>query len=123
MIIKDSVWPAELTLSLLSGKWKSLALYHILCLETVRFKELERSLGTISSRILAKALKELELNGLVAKMIFPEIPPRTQYTATWRGRTLFPVLEALYQWGREHSDFYGIHHDSEFEEEFQYKAR
>ena len=59
-------------------------------------------------KILSKALKELEIDGLLTRILYPEMPPRSQYAATSLGRSLVPVLEALIKWGEENSNFYGV---------------
>ncbi len=114
MIIKQSLWPAELTLSVLGGKWKALVMYYILCAESLRFGELKNKLPGISVRILSKALRELEMDGLLTRMLYPEMPPRSQYTASTLGRTLVPVLEALIDWGDANASWYGV---EQFKEE------
>ena len=90
--------PVESTLRVIEGRWKVLVLYHLL--EGIkRFNQLHRLLGGISPRTLAKQLRELERDGILRRKVFPEIPPRVEYSLTPLGKSLEPVLLAMGQWG------------------------
>ena len=91
--------PAERTLEFLTGKWRSMVIYWLLC-EPMRFNALQRALGQITHRTLAKTLKEMEADGLVHREDFGEIPPRVEYSLTERGRSLQPVLAAMEAWAK-----------------------
>lgn len=106
MVLKKFTWPAELTLSLIGGKWKGLILHHLLVGESKRFGELKKLSKGISAKILAKHLKELEFDGLITRMVTGTDKPRIVYAPTERSRTLAPVLAAIQQWGTEHLDAY-----------------
>ena len=107
MVLKKFTWPAELTLSLIGGKWKGLILHHLLTGESKRFGELKKLSQGISAKILAKHLKELEFDGLITRMVTGTDKPRIVYAPTERSRSLAPVLSAIRQWGQEHLDAYG----------------
>jgi DNA-binding HxlR family transcriptional regulator len=107
MVLKKFTWPAELTLTLIGGKWKGLILNHLLTGESKRFGELKRLSGGISAKILAKHLKELEFDGLITRMVVGTDKPRIVYAPTLRSRSLAPVLSAIQQWGEEHLGVYG----------------
>ncbi len=107
MVLKKFTWPAELTLTLIGGKWKGLILQHLLTGESKRFGELKKLSKGISAKILAKHLKELEFDGLITRMVTGTVKPRIVYAPTERSRTLAPVLAAISQWGQEHLDAYG----------------
>lgn len=107
MVLKKFTWPAELTLTLIGGKWKGLILNHLLTGESKRFGELKRLSAGISAKILAKHLKELEFDGLITRMVVGTDKPRIVYAPTSRSRTLAPVLFAIQQWGEEHLGVYG----------------
>jgi len=94
--------PVEATLELFSGKGKGMILYHLLE-GTLRFNELKRRVGFISQRMLTKQLRELEQHGLVHREVYPEVPPKVEYSLTETGRSLEPILLALKAWGREHA--------------------
>ena len=107
MVLKKFTWPAELTLSLIGGKWKGLILNLLLTGESKRFGELKKLSRGISAKILAKHLKELEFDGLITRMVTGTDKPRIVYAPTERSRSLAPVLAAMQQWGQEHLDVYG----------------
>ncbi|NMJ40996.1 helix-turn-helix transcriptional regulator [Roseomonas sp. JC162] len=88
----------EATLGLIDGKWKGVVLYHLLD-GTLRFNEIRRKLPSVTQRMLTNQLRELEADGLVARKVFAEVPPRVEYSLTDRGRSLRPVILALKDWG------------------------
>jgi DNA-binding HxlR family transcriptional regulator len=90
--------PVESTLRVIGGRWKVLALHHLLE-EVKRFNELHRLLVGVSPRTLAKQLRELERDGIVRRKVYPEIPPRVEYSVTPLGKSLEPVLLAMGEWG------------------------
>ncbi|WP_088310349.1 winged helix-turn-helix transcriptional regulator [Novosphingobium sp. B 225] len=94
--------PMEATLDLIGGKWKGVILFRLLE-GTKRFGELRRLLCKITQRSLTQQLRELEADGLVARRVYAEVPPRVEYSLTPRGVTLAPVLQALMQWGSDHA--------------------
>ena len=89
------------TLSLISGKYKPIILYCLMEYEPVRFNEMQRYLGRIADKTLSQTLKELEKDGLVHREMYPEIPPKVEYSLTERGRSLMRVLDQLCVWGME----------------------
>jgi DNA-binding HxlR family transcriptional regulator len=90
-------------MAMISDKWKVLIIYK-LCSGKLRFNELMRSLQGVTQRVLTHQLRQLEADGLVARKIYPEVPPRVEYSLTHLGSTLVPVLQQLENWAREHSD-------------------
>ena len=90
------------TLSLISGKYKPVILYCLMEYEPVRFNEMQRYLGKVADKTLSQNLKELELDGLIHREMYPEIPPKVEYTLTERGQSLVRVLDQLCTWGEEH---------------------
>jgi len=95
--------PVEATLDLIDGKWKGVILYHLLD-DTVRFNELGRRLSKITQRMLTRQLRELEAAGLIHREVYPEVPPRVEYSLTKLGRTLDPILRSLWSWGNTYLD-------------------
>ena len=93
--------PVEATLDLIDGKWKGVILYHLLD-DKVRFNELKRRLSRITQRMLTRQLRELEAAGLIHREIFPEVPPRVEYSLTALGRSLEPVVRVLWTWGNQY---------------------
>lgn len=92
----------EVTLNLIGGKWKGVILYRLLTEQVLRFNELRRLLPNITQRMLTNQLRELEGDGLIARKIYPEVPPKVEYRLTAYGQTLEPVILALKQWGDVH---------------------
>ena len=90
--------PVETTLTLISSKWKVLIVRDLL-VGTKRFGELQRSVGNVSQKVLTAQLREMEEDGLVDRKVYPEVPPRVEYSLTELGRSLEPVLSALWNWG------------------------
>lgn len=91
--------PVETTLLLIGNKWQVLILRDLVLGGTMRFKELQRSIGKISQKVLTSNLRAMEEAGLVHREVFPEVPPRVEYSLTELGQTLKPVLDVMWAWG------------------------
>ncbi|KNZ41823.1 winged helix-turn-helix transcriptional regulator [Acetobacterium bakii] len=89
----------DYSMNLIGGKWKLLIL-HQLSGGTKRFSELKRLLPGITPKMLTSQLRELEKNGIITRKIYPEVPPRVEYTMTRHGMEIIPVLSALCDWAR-----------------------
>lgn len=96
------VCPVETTLSLIGSKWQVLIIRDLVANGTMRFKELQRSIGRISQKVLTSNLRTMEAQGLVHREVFAEVPPRVEYSLTELGQSLKPVLDALQAWGEEY---------------------
>ncbi|MGC4108183.1 MAG: helix-turn-helix domain-containing protein [Thermomicrobiales bacterium] len=95
--------PVELTLDVIGGKWKGATLYHLID-GPKRFGELRREVPRVTQRMLTLQLREMEADGLVHREVYPEVPPRVEYSLTDFGRTLVPMIHAMMAWGAEHRD-------------------
>ena len=93
--------PTRMVLDLIADKWTTLVIY-LLSQGTKRYGELQREIGGISQKMLTQTLRKLEEDGLVRRTIYPEVPPRTEYTLTALGATLKEPLGALCQWAVIH---------------------
>lgn len=93
--------PVEAALDIIGGKWKSILLFRILE-GTRRFNELRRLQPSLTPRMLATQLRELHRDGLIARTVYAEVPPKVEYSITEFGRTLEPVLLALTKWAEKH---------------------
>lgn len=93
--------PVETTLTLIGNKWKVLILRDLLP-GTKRFGELKKSLGAVSQKVLTAQLRDMEADGLVIRTVFPEVPPRVEYSLTDLGMSLQPVLDSLSNWGESY---------------------
>jgi DNA-binding HxlR family transcriptional regulator len=92
--------PLRLTMSLIDSKWKSCILDELRS-SSLRPSELHKALPEAAPRVLDIQLKELVDDGLVSKTIYPELPPRSEYSITDLGRSLLPILDAMIHWGEE----------------------
>jgi DNA-binding HxlR family transcriptional regulator len=95
--------PVRDALEVLSGKWK-IPIIIALSQGNFRFRELHRQVQGITTRMLSKELKELELHGLVTRTVYDSLPVSVEYELTHHGRSLQPVMDALYRWGTTHRD-------------------
>lgn len=93
--------PVETTLTLISDKWKVLILRDLLP-GTKRFSELKRSIGHVTQKVLTAQLRQMEESGLVIRTVYPEVPPRVEYSLTELGYSLKPVLDAMWDWGENY---------------------
>ncbi len=95
--------PVETTLELIGSKWDVLILRDLMG-GAVRFGALQRSIGGISQKVLTSQLRKMEANGLVHREVYPEVPPRVEYSLTELGRSLSPILDAMRAWGEGYKD-------------------
>ncbi len=91
--------PATETLRVLSGRWK-VPIVWFLFDGTLRFSALRRELLPVTPKMLAQQLRELERDGIVLRRVYPQVPPKVEYSLTPTGRTLRPVVEAMCRWGK-----------------------
>ncbi len=91
--------PIEAALDIIGGKWKGVILNRLQG-QTRRFNELKRTIPRITQRMLTTQLRELEKDKLITRKVYPEVPPRVEYSLTAKGDTLKPILTALLQWGQ-----------------------
>ena len=99
MLKKDlPACPVELTLLLISNKWKVLIIRDLLD-GTKRFSELKKSISNISQKVLTSNLREMEENDLLTRKVYPEVPPRVEYTLTDIGYSLKTLLDDMDRWG------------------------
>lgn len=90
--------PLQYAMGLLNGKWKIVIIWYIKE-EINRFSLLKRSIRSITDKMLAQQLRELENDGLIGRTIFQEIPPRVEYNLTEECKSLLPALQEIYEWG------------------------
>jgi DNA-binding HxlR family transcriptional regulator len=98
--------PIRQVVSRFGDKWSLLVLFLLNRSESgvLRFNEMRRFMTDCSQKMLSQTLKNLEQSHLVHREVFPEVPPRVEYSLTETGRSLMPVLTALIDWGKEHFD-------------------
>ncbi|MDY6785865.1 MAG: helix-turn-helix domain-containing protein [Cyanobacteriota bacterium] len=95
--------PAEKTLAAIAGRWKLLILRE-LCTEQRRFGELQRALSGVTQKVLTQQLRELEADGIVHREIYPQVPPKVEYSLTELGISLQPIIQKMHDWGQENRD-------------------
>lgn len=93
--------PIRNVLSRLGSKWSMLVLVTLHANGTMRFNDIQKTIGDISQRMLTVTLRTLESDGLLIRKVYGEIPPRVEYTLTDRGKTLIPLLSNLVDWALE----------------------
>ena len=91
----------EATLSVIGGRWKPVIMFKLMG-GTLRFNELRRQVPGVTQKMLTNQLRELEADGVIARRVYAEVPPRVEYRLTERGETLRPLLLAMRDWGAEH---------------------
>jgi len=89
-------------LDVIGGKWAMPIIYN-LSKGKLRFKEIERAVEGINTRMLVKELKNLEANGIITREVFATVPPTVEYALTSKGDKLFPIIKSLHQWGQEYA--------------------
>jgi len=97
----NAACPTRMVLDLIADKWTALVVY-LLSGGTKRYGELQRDVGGISQKMLTQTLRRLEQDGLVKRVVFPEVPPHTEYSLTPLGLSLKEPLRGLSQWAIEH---------------------
>ena len=88
-------------MTLISDQWKVLILRDLIP-GTKRFGELKKSIGNVSQKVLTAQLRQMEDSGLLTRTVYPEVPPRVEYTLTDLGRSLKPILDAMWTWGENY---------------------
>ena len=93
--------PVATTVALIGSKWKLLIMRNLLS-RPWRFNELKKDLDGISQKVLTDSLRSMEADGLLTRTVYPEVPPRVEYTLTELGYSLRPILEAMRVWGEDY---------------------
>jgi DNA-binding HxlR family transcriptional regulator len=88
----------ENALRILEGRWKLVILFHLFGGRVLRFSELERAIPAISQKMLIQQLRQMETDGIVRRIVHPQVPPKVEYCLTDWGQALCPALDALLQW-------------------------
>ena len=105
--VRDALYPncpIRNVLSRVGDKWSMLVLFTLENNDSQRFKELQRNIPDISQKMLTATLKMLEGDGLIHREVFPEIPPRVEYSLTEKGKSLLPLIDNLLSWASENMD-------------------
>jgi DNA-binding HxlR family transcriptional regulator len=92
----------EMTLSIIGGKWKMIILWHLGKQGTKRFSELKALIPNITQKMLVNQLRELEEDEIVERKVYNVVPPKVEYSLTEHGKSLMPILELMYEWGKNY---------------------
>lgn len=103
MNIKPELCRVDDALDIIVGKWKPIILLHLLKSKTMRFSELKRSIPEITQKMLTKHLRELEEEDIVSRVVYPQVPPKVEYSITEYGKELEPILASMHEWGTRHA--------------------
>lgn len=96
---KVNVRPFAYAISLIDGKWKMHILFWLWKNECLRYSELKRNLGKVTHKMLSSQLKELEADGIIVRIEYPQVPPKVEYKLSSKGESMMPILSALCKWG------------------------
>lgn len=96
----------ELTLHVIGGKWKPIIIYKLGREDVLRFSEMKRAIPNITQKMLTQQLRELEADGVVHREVYPQVPPKVEYSLTELGRSVLPVIHSLCDWGKDYEQWY-----------------
>ena len=88
-------------LRVLEGRWKLIILFHLFDGRVQRYSDFEKLIPEISQKMLAQQLRQLEADGIVSRMVYPQVPPKVEYRLTEWGQALCPALDAMLKWAEK----------------------
>ena len=94
---RPAACPADATLQVIGGRWKTLILWHLFQ-GSKRFSELRRAVNGVTQKMLTQQLREMEKDGIVHRKVYPQVPPKVEYSVTAMGASLRPVVAAMCKW-------------------------
>lgn len=93
--------PVATTVSLIGSKWKLLIMRNLLA-RPWRFNELQKSLDGISQKVLTDSLRSMESDGIIVRTVYPEVPPRVEYSLSELGESMRPIIKSMEEWGLDY---------------------
>jgi DNA-binding HxlR family transcriptional regulator len=99
---KEYTCTFEITIELIGGKWKPIIIWHLGTKGTKRFSEIKKLIPKITQKMLTQQLRELEADHLVVRKVYPQVPPKVEYSLTELGVSLMPILNKMCDWGNEY---------------------
>lgn len=101
MVYRDKEYKCgiDITLAVVGGKYKASILWH-LAQDVMRFSALQRQFSNTTRKMLTQQLRELEADGMVHREVYPQVPPKVEYSLTAKGMSIFPILETMCAWGQ-----------------------
>lgn len=103
----------ELTVEILSGKWKALLIWNLHQKGSIRYNEFRKQIPSITQKMLTQQLRELEKYGIISRKTYPTVPPMVEYSLTEIGKELIPIMEAMDHWGKQYVKEYHKNKDDE----------
>ena len=100
---KEAICELEVTFGVIGGKWKPLILWFLGEFHTLRFGQLQHLIPDITHKVLTKQLRDLEEDKLIERKIYPEVPPKVEYSITSTGREIIPMLEMMCDWAHKNN--------------------
>ncbi|MBQ9015516.1 MAG: helix-turn-helix transcriptional regulator [Firmicutes bacterium] len=105
--IKSYNCPVEAAMDVIGGKYKAQIVYELIG-RTRRYNEIQKAIPQATPRMMSKQLKELEEDGVINRVLYPVVPPKTEYSLTEFGETLVPIVESLCSWGEHYFELAGV---------------
>lgn len=102
---KEAICEIEVAFGVIGGKWKPLILWFLEEFDTLRFGQLQHLIPDITHKILTKQLRDLEADKLIERKIYPEVPPKVEYSITSTGKEIIPILEMMCDWAHKNNFF------------------
>ncbi len=99
---KDFKCSIGFAMSVIGSKWRAIILWHILKAQPIRYGELKKSIPNISHKVLSQELKKMEMDDLVERIVYAAIPPKVEYLATAKGKSLENILTEICIWGKRY---------------------
>ena len=93
--------PVATTVSLIGSKWKLLIMRNLLA-RPWRFNELQKSLDGVSQKVLTDSLRSMESDGIIVRTVYPEVPPRVEYSLSELGESMRPIIKSMEEWGHDY---------------------
>jgi len=106
----------EAAMDVIGGKYKAIILWHLVKYGTLRFGEIQRHIPQATPKMLSNQLKELEASGVIVRVLYPVVPPKTEYYLSEFGKTLIPLITALRDWGNSYFEFMNVPNPCDLEE-------
>ena len=94
-------------LKLLEGRWKLIILFQLFGGRVLRFSELEKAIPGVSQKMLIQQLRQMERDGMIRRIVYPEVPPKVEYSLTPWGQALCPTLDSLLTWASQRAEMDG----------------
>ncbi|MGL5951301.1 MAG: winged helix-turn-helix transcriptional regulator, partial [Cetobacterium sp.] len=106
--MKNYHCPFEVLIEIVSGKWKMLILWQLNVYGHKRFSDLKKIAEGVSTKVITSQLRDLEKQGMIKRVVYPEVPPKVEYHITELGKSLWPVLLSMQEWSIDYLEKSGV---------------